>query len=229
MSKSVRDAITVRTNEEREWAERMMSLPAGSFEPLAVRDPALAADLFRVLGETIVRAIRDWGVRPQVGTLGIEIAGADALGVSIGEELRVVRWDGTVEDARRIINDAVWSLADQWKSSQREEPQTPGDLGRDAAWAHRTLDVMKQSLAGDLKDQDGGVGLQIAIEITESFARHSRSTNHITATNVLENATERQLFFALYCLGMLASEAAPTSGALKQLRQLAETEFGWPT
>ena len=49
----------------------------------------------------------------------------------------------------------------------------------------------------------------------------------MSVTSVLRRATDRQSFFALYALAVLACELAPSREALKELHDLAARTMPW--
>jgi hypothetical protein len=102
-----------RTDEEREWAERVVRFTPDSYVDIAVHDPALGSGLLQAAEDEIARAVEAWGVVRPSGVVSIDVA-PDTLRIHHGDAWLASRWDGTAVAAEQYVRHAIWRFADQW-------------------------------------------------------------------------------------------------------------------
>lgn len=159
-------------DEREQWAQRLTGLPADAFIPLALTQPALAADLFRVLAETLLQAVNDCGVRVPRGALSVEVAPEEALRISVGDDRLTFRWPGDGDTARELVEMAVWQLADRWPAPSRGKQSSLVPSVSADAWASSVLEAVTLRMTEELRLEEAHNGARLR---SSSFGR-SRGT-----------------------------------------------------
>jgi hypothetical protein len=102
-----------RTDEERDWAERVVRFTQDSYVDIAVNDPVLGSALLQAAEDEIARAVKAWRVVRPPGAVSIDVA-PDTIRIHHGDAWLAGRWDGTAERAEAYVRDSIWRFADQW-------------------------------------------------------------------------------------------------------------------